>query len=67
LLFTSKVLGEELDYERELSAKIWECQHTNGGIITHYLSDGTPDPKADANSETTSLVLLAEPKVLVGT
>lgn len=61
LLFTSKVLGEELDYERDLSARIWECQHKNGGIITHYLLDGTPDPKADANSETTSLVLLAEP------
>lgn len=64
LLLTSKVIGEELDYERELCARIWECQHKNGGIITHYLPDGTPDPKADANSETTALVLLAEPRAM---
>jgi len=65
LLFTSKVLGEELEYERELSNTIWKCQHTNGGIITHYLPDGTPDPQADTNSETTALVLLAEPRVVL--
>ena len=59
LLFTSKTLGIRLSYEEELCNRIWACQNEDGGIVTHYLLDGTPH--GDANSETTALVLLAKP------
>jgi len=62
LLFTSKILGIKLSHEENLSNRIWACQNEDGGIITHYPPDGRPDPEADANTETTALVLVAKPK-----
>lgn len=60
LLYTSKVLGEELDFEDELIATIWRMQdQTTGGIITDYYPSGEPVEYADANTETTSITIIA--------
>jgi len=60
LLYTSKVLGEELDFEEELIATIWRMQNqTTGGIITDYYPNGEPVEHADANTETTSITIIA--------
>jgi tetratricopeptide (TPR) repeat protein len=64
LLFTSKRLGLSLEFEKELCKRIWLAQDKNtGGIRTHYLPGGTVI--GDANCETSSLVLLAEPSEVV--
>jgi hypothetical protein len=60
LLYTSKVLGEEIDFEEELIATIWRMQdQTTGGIITDYYPSGEPVEYADANTETTSITIIA--------
>lgn len=58
LLYTSKVIGENLTFESELINKIYEQQNqSNGGIVTGYYSNGTL--VGDANTETTSIVIIA--------
>jgi len=59
LLLTSKVLGKKLSFESQLVDRIWQLQRDDGGIITHYMANGTAVPGADANTETTSLVIMA--------
>jgi hypothetical protein len=58
LLYTSKALGQKLDFELQLIATIWNMQDkTTGGIITGYEPDGTPF--GDTNTETTSITIIA--------
>jgi len=60
LLYASKVLGEKLGFEEELIATIWRMQdQTTGGIITDYYPNGKPVEYADANTETTSITIIA--------
>jgi len=60
LLYVSKVLSKPLSFERQLSDKIWACQVENtGGVRTDYFPNGTA--LGDTNTETNSLILLAEP------
>jgi len=60
LFYTSKVLGEEIDFEEELIATIWRMQdQTTGGIITDYYPNGEPVEYADTNTETTSITIIA--------
>jgi hypothetical protein len=60
LLYTSKVLGIKLDFETELIATIWNMQdQTTGGIITDYYPNGEPVEYANANTETTSITIIA--------
>jgi len=58
LLYTSKVLGENLPFESELVDRIYAQQReSDGGIVTNYLANGTLE--GDANTETTSIVIIA--------
>jgi hypothetical protein len=58
LLYTSKVLGEQLPFKYDLVDRIWSLQReSDGGIITDYFADGTAH--GDANTETTSIVIIA--------
>lgn len=57
LLLASRVLNKPLDFEAELEERIWAQQDENGGFLTHYRPDGSPD--GDTNSETTAIVLLS--------
>jgi len=62
LLYVSKVLEQKLDFETQLIITIWRMQNqTTGGIITGYKQDGTPI--GDANTETTSIVIIALSKL----
>jgi len=60
LIYTSKVLGQTLDFEKELIATIFRMQdRETGGIITDYYPNGEPVEYADANTETTSIIVIA--------
>ncbi|RLI41803.1 hypothetical protein DRO69_11145 [Candidatus Bathyarchaeota archaeon] len=60
LLYASKVLGAKLPFEFDLIKKIYSQQReTDGGIITDYYLSGKPVEYADANTETTSIVIIA--------
>ncbi len=60
LLYTSKVLGQKLPFEEELIATIFRMQdQETGGIITDYYPSGEPVEYADANTETTSIAIIA--------
>jgi len=60
LLYTSKVLGQKLPFEEELMATIFKMQdQETGGIITDYYPNGQPVEYADANTETTSIMIIA--------
>jgi hypothetical protein len=59
LLYTSKLLGQNLPFEQELVDRIYLQQAENGGIITDYYANGTWVIGADANTETTSIVIIA--------
>jgi len=60
LLYTSKVLGAKLPFEFDLIKKIYTQQReTDGGIITDYYPNGEPVEYADANTETTSIVIIS--------
>jgi hypothetical protein len=69
LLYTSKVLGQNLPFESELVDRIYAQQReSDGGIITDYYVNGTSE--GDANTETTSIVIIAfltPPKPSLGT
>ena len=53
LLYTSKVLGYKLNFERQLIKTIWDMQDE----ITGYKPDRTPI--GDPNTETTSIIIIA--------
>lgn len=59
-LYTSKVLGQSPTFLPEVVDRIYALQNeTNGGIITDYYANGTAAQDADANTETTSIVIIA--------
>jgi len=60
LLYTSKVLGQKLPFEEELIVTIFKMQdQETGGILTDYYPNGQPVEYADANTETTSIMIIA--------
>jgi len=60
LLYASKVLKQKLPFEEELIAIIFRMQdQETGGIITDYYPNGEPVEYADANTETTSITIIA--------
>jgi hypothetical protein len=69
LLYTSKVLGQNLPFESELVDRIYVQQReSDGGVTTNYYANGTSE--GDANTETTSIVIIAlltPPKAKLGT
>lgn len=58
LLYASRIFNRPLPFQTELENILWFMQReTDGGIITHYNTSLVP--MGDANTETTSLTLLA--------
>lgn len=59
LLYASRIFNRTLTFKTELENVLWAMQ-SDGGIITHYNGSVTPIvPVGDANTETTSLTLIA--------
>ena len=58
LLLASKVLEAPLPFQEQLEQRIWSQQRDDGGIITHY-NMTTLNPVGDANTETTSITIIA--------
>jgi hypothetical protein len=56
LLHVANVLNQTLPFRSDLEYNIWRFQRADGGIRSHYLGNMTSN--REANSETTSLVLL---------
>lgn len=61
LLYASRIFNRTLTFKTELENVLWAMQReSDGGIITHYNGSVTPIvPVGDANTETTSLTLIA--------
>jgi len=59
LLYVSQKLNQTLPFSNQINQTIWNMQAYNGGIITNYLS--TNIPLGVVNTETTALVVLADP------
>ena len=59
LLYVSHKLNESLPFSYQINQTIWSMQAYNGGIITNYMS--TNIPIGVVNTETTALVVLADP------
>jgi len=63
LLYTSRILGEELPFEKSIINRIYLQQEQDnekagfGGIITDYTANGASN--GDTNTETTAIVLIA--------
>jgi len=57
--FLNKMLDKgSFGFEKELVQRIWLCQDDNGGFKTHYYVSGFPP--CFTNTETTSIILLAD-------
>jgi hypothetical protein len=52
-------LSKDFDFKKELIEKVWLCQASNGGFKTDYYGNGT-FPPCQTNTETTSIILLAD-------
>jgi hypothetical protein len=59
LLYVAQKLNETLPFKDQIAQTIWNMQAYNGGIITNYLDPNLPI--GVVNSETTALVVLANP------
>jgi len=59
LLYISHKLDESLPFSSQMAQTIWRMQAYNGGIITNYVD--TNIPIGMVNTETTALVVLANP------
>ena len=58
LFYASRIFKRPLPFQNELENTLWAMQReSDGGIITHYNSSLVP--MGDANTETTSLTLIA--------
>jgi hypothetical protein len=57
---TSQVLGLNFDFKKELVDTVWACQLLNGGFKTDYYDIGSFPNSSKTNTETTSIILLAD-------
>jgi len=57
---TSRTLGESFGFEKDIIDRFSRCQLLNGGFITDYYSNGSFPSSATTNTETTSIMLLAD-------
>jgi hypothetical protein len=57
---TSKTLGKKFDFEKDIIEEFSLCQLINGGFVTDYYGDGSYPSGAKTNTETTSIMLLAD-------
>jgi hypothetical protein len=56
----SRTLGKRFDFEKDIIERFSLCQLINGGFITDYYSNGSFPSGAKTNTETTSIMLLAD-------
>jgi hypothetical protein len=56
----SRAMNKHFDFEKELIERVWSCQVASGGFKTHYYSNGTFPLDAQTNTETASIILLAD-------
>ena len=56
----SRTLNKNFNFKGELVEKVWLCQSDNGGFWTHYYGDGSIPSDCYTNTETTSIILLAD-------
>jgi hypothetical protein len=59
LLYVAEKLQEELQFWNQAVETIWRMQTYNGGTVTNYV--GQDAPIGGANTETTAIVVLADP------
>jgi len=57
--FLSKTLGKDFEFKNLLIETVWSCQVDGGGFKTNYFSKGHPNSNSMTNTETASIVLLA--------
>jgi hypothetical protein len=57
---TSNTLGKNLDFKKELVNRVGQCQLLSGGFITDYFANGSYPVNSKTNTETTSIILLAD-------
>lgn len=55
----SRTLNKDFDFKKELIERVWLCQLDNGGFKTDYYGNGG-FPDCQTNTETTSIILLAD-------
>ena len=56
----SRTLNKDFDFKKELIERVWLCQASNGGFKTDYYGNGTIPSGSHTNTETTSIILLAD-------
>jgi hypothetical protein len=56
---TSTTLGKDIVFEKDIIDRFSRCQLLNGGFITDYYGNGSFPSGATTNTETTSIMLLA--------
>jgi len=57
---TSRTLGKDFGFEKDLIERFSLCQLVNGGFITDYYGNGSFPSGSTTNTETTSIILLAD-------
>lgn len=57
---TSRTLGKDFDFEKDLIERFSLCQLVNGGFVTDYYGNGSFPSGSKTNTETTSIILLAD-------
>ena len=55
-----RTLNKDFDFKKELIERVWLCQSVNGGFWTDYYGNGTIPLGCKTNTETTSMILLAD-------
>lgn len=58
--FLSKSLGKDFGFKNLLIETVWSCQVEGGGFKTNYFSKGHPTSNCTTNTETASIILLAD-------
>jgi hypothetical protein len=56
----SRTLNKDFGFKKELVERVWLCQSSDGGFWTHYYGNGTTPSGVYTNTETTSIILLAD-------
>jgi len=57
---TSRTLGKNFGFEKDIIDRFSRCQLANGGFITDYYGNGSFPSGSTTNTETTSIMLLAD-------
>jgi len=58
-IITAKIINETQSIPQNYTQIFGKLQRPNGGVVTHYLENFTPDANATENIETTCLVIYA--------